>query len=172
MNNLVIGIFSDELQAEETRRDLLAKAKSESLDVEDALILKKGDDGKLEFRHMKHHTTIGAVVGAFWGMTLGILFLNPLFALAGLAAGSVLGGLSGSLSHVGVDTGFVRNQAGSMPPGSYAVCVLVRENAGGVLNEMEALKESLLQTRLCTQKGNLRQCSILPLRASSVASRV
>ncbi len=159
MSNLVIGIFKDEEQAEEARLHLLTKEVERGLELEDAVVMKKTVDGKVKFRHLTRATATGAVVGAFWGAMLGLLFLNPVFLLGGLVMGLFVGGVYGALSHIGVDADFVKSEAESMNPGDSAVCVLTRNDAAKVVDEINKFDGGIVQTRLCTHTADAKHCS-------------
>ena len=69
-------------------------------------------------------TDTGALGGGFWGTLVGLLFLNPLL---GAAVGAGVGAASGSLSDIGINDGFMRELGETLPRGSAALCLLVRE---------------------------------------------
>ena len=60
---------------------------------------------------------------AFWGMLIGLLFLNPLL---GLAVGAGAGALSGKLTALGVDNSMAKQLGDELTPGSSALIVLLR----------------------------------------------
>jgi uncharacterized membrane protein len=62
--------------------------------------------------------------GGFWGTLVGLLFLNPLL---GAAIGAGVGAASGSLSDLGIHDGFMRELGETLPRGTAALCLLVRE---------------------------------------------
>ena len=65
----------------------------------------------------------GAVSGSFWGVLVGLLFLNPLMgAVVGAGAGA-----SGALSAIGINDQFLRDLAETLPKGSAALALLVRD---------------------------------------------
>jgi len=162
MDNLVISVFADEAKAEEARGHLLARGRKTSLGIEDAVIMKKTGEGRVVFRHLGHQPFSGALVGAFWGALAGLLFLNPVFLLAGLVLGAIVGGVWGALSHIGVDTEFAVKQAEFMAPGSTAVLIMTRERTDRLLAEIGNFDGNILQNWLCTQKDDERHCAILP----------
>jgi uncharacterized membrane protein len=158
MSNLVIGIFRDEEHAEEVRRHMLTEEVLQSREVEDAVVVKKTLAGKVKFRHMPRETATGAVVGAFWGAMIGLLSLNPVFLLGGLVIGLFVGGVYGAFSHIGLDADFVKTEAESMNPGNSAVCVLTRDGADRVMEEMGKFDGNVIQTRLCTHNADVKYC--------------
>ena len=62
-----------------------------------------------------------------------MLFRSALF---GLAAGTVVGAITGSLSHVGIDEDFMKELAEHLRPGTSALCILVRQDLERVLNDI------------------------------------
>lgn len=51
----------------------------------------RDDRGKIRLWQLHSLTVAGAASGGFWGMLVGLLFLNPLFGFAvGAAAGSAV----------------------------------------------------------------------------------
>jgi uncharacterized membrane protein len=157
--NLVISIFENEAEAEEVRKHLLATdRKEESLDLVDAVVLKKTPKGKIRFAHLTRGTVGGALTGAFLGGLFGLLLLNPVFVLGGLVLGFIIGGVAGGPS-LGVDPDFAEIETASMTPGDSAVAVLVRDNAAGIIDEIGRYDGRVLGTKVCTQAGGVRQCS-------------
>ena len=69
----------------------------------------------------------GALVGGFWGMLVGMLFLNPLL---GAAVGAGMGALSGKFNDIGLNDKMMKDLAESFKPGSSAIFVLIRKVTG------------------------------------------
>ena len=69
-------------------------------------------------------TAAGAMGGSFWGLLVGLLFANPLL---GLAVGAGAGAASGSLNDIGINDNFLKELAETLPKGSAALALLVRE---------------------------------------------
>ncbi len=158
-NNLVISIFENEAEAEEVRRHLLQKdQKEQSLDLVDAVVLKKTEKGKIRFAHMTRGTVGGALSGAFFGALFGLLLLNPVFIVGGLVAGFIIGAVVGG-SSLGVDRNFAEIETASMMPGDSAIAVLVRASAAKTLDEIGKHDGKAVRTKVCTQTGEVRQCS-------------
>ena len=70
-------------------------------------------------------TAAGAMGGSFWGLLVGLIFANPLL---GLAAGAGAGAASGALSDIGINDKFLKELAETLPQGSAALALLVRES--------------------------------------------
>lgn len=161
MKNLVISIFEDKSQAEMAREYLLAKDREGALNIESAVTMEKTHDGKVKFRHLGSFTLGGAISGAFLGVLIGIILLNPVFAFAGLVVGFIVGMVAGATTLIGIDEGFVESQTGALNPGNSALCIQNSEGAAySILKEIDNFRDKILQTRVCTQKGDVRQCSL------------
>ena len=107
MSDLVVTVFNDEFKAEEVRLDLRKKEEAHLVDVEDSVVLVRDKEGKVKLHHMSHFTIGGAMGGGFLGTLFGVLLLNPVFAILGLATGVVVGGVSGAMSHIGINEDFI-----------------------------------------------------------------
>ncbi len=132
MSELVVVGFEN---AEEADRVLLrlAKLKKEYLlDLEDAVVVVRDDEGKVHLKQSIDLTTAGATSGFSFRRPVGhagrILFLNPFagFVLGG-AIGAGAGALSGSLSDYGINDGFIKSLANTIPNNSSALFILVRK---------------------------------------------
>lgn len=148
MRDLVIAVFNERFEAEEVRLDLLKRQHEHLIDLEDAVVLIRDQKGKVKLSHVSHLTSAGALTGGFLGTIFGVMLLNPIFALAGLATGTVLGGISGSLSHAGINEEFMRDFAEQLQPGTSALCVLVTEHLDKVLEELKRFQAKILRTQV------------------------
>ncbi len=80
MSDLVVIVYPTEAKAEEVRQRLLELQKEYIIKLGDAVIATKTEAGKIKLNQLMNTTATGAVSGSFWGMLIGILFLNPLVA--------------------------------------------------------------------------------------------
>jgi uncharacterized membrane protein len=148
MSDLVVISFPDEQTAFELRAELTRLQKEYLIDMEDVVVVTKDDKGKVKLHQAVSLTAMGAVGGGFWGMLIGMLFLNPLL---GAAVGAGAGALSGKLSDIGVNDEFMKQLAQDFKPGCAAVFVLVRKATGDkVMEELKAFhgKGKVLKTSL------------------------
>jgi len=127
MSDLTVVVFNDESTAFEMRAALAKMQKEYLIDMEDAVVVTKDANGKVKLHQAANLTAAGAVSGGFWGMLIGMIFLNPLL---GFAVGAGSGALSGALSDIGVDDAMMKDMAKSFTPGSSALFVLVRKATG------------------------------------------
>lgn len=124
MSNLIVISFPTEELAFEMRAKLAKLQKEYLIDMEDVVIVTKDDAGRVKLHQPVSLTALGAVGGGFWGMLVGMLFLNPLL---GMAVGAGAGALSGKLSDIGIDDTFMKDLGDSFQPGTSAIFVLVRK---------------------------------------------
>ena len=148
MSNLIAILFEDETTAFEMRAELAKLQKEYLIDMEDAVVVTKNEKGKVKLHQAVNLTAAGAASGGFWGMLIGMLFLNPLL---GMAVGAGAGALSGSLSDVGINDDMMKEMAESFKPGSSALFVLVRKaTTDKVLQDLQKFvgKGTLFKTSL------------------------
>ena len=123
MGSLVVG-FPKAEEAEQVRRELVDIQREQLIALEDAVVVEHDSEGQVHLRQAINLTATGALGGGFWGTLVGLLFLNPLL---GAAVGAGVGAASGSLSDIGINDGFMRELGETLPRGSAALCLLVRE---------------------------------------------
>jgi uncharacterized membrane protein len=118
--------------------------------MEDVVVVTKDEKGKVKLHQAVNLTAAGAVGGGFWGMLIGLIFLNPLL---GAAIGAGAGAISGKLSDIGVDDKFMKELAETFKPGSSALFVLVRKaTPDKVLDQLKGFKGKVLKTSLSTDR--------------------
>ena len=86
----------------------------------------KDAKGKIKLHQTVNLTAAGAS-GGFWGMLIGLMFLNPLL---GIAVGASAGAVSGALVDLGINDQFMKDLAATLTPNSSALFVLVEIHAG------------------------------------------
>lgn len=135
MSNLVIVTFDDEATAFEMRAELAKLQKEYLVEMEDTVVVTKNEKGKTKLHQAVNLTAAGAVGGSFWGMLIGMIFLNPLL---GMAAGAGAGAISGALADIGIDDKMMKEMAESFKPGCSALFVLFKKATGDkVLERLE-----------------------------------
>ncbi len=146
MSDLIVIAYDDEYKAEEVRLTLAKLQVEHLIELEDAAVVVKDENGKIKLKQAVNLTGAGAASGGFWGLLIGILFFAPLF---GAAVGAASGALAGALSDVGVNDDFMRDLAQSLPNKSSALFVLVRKvTPDKVLDEVSKFGGKVLQTSL------------------------
>ena len=136
MSNLVVVVFNDEVTAFEMRTALLRMQQQYLVQLEDAVVVTRDQKGKTRLDQAVNLTAAGAVGGGFWGMLIGMIFLNPLL---GAAVGASAGALSGKFSDIGVNDKMMKEIGESFTPGSSGLFLLVRKATPDKV--LEGLKE-------------------------------
>src|SRR6185369_5138912 len=116
--------------------------------MEDIVVVTRDEQGKPKLHQAVNLTAAGAAGGGFWGMLIGLIFLNP---LVGLAVGAGAGAISGYMSDIGINDNFMKKLSTDLKPGGAAIFVLVRKATGDKV--LERLKDfagtgTILQTSL------------------------
>ncbi len=124
MSNLIVVGFPKVEEAEEVRKELVSIQQEHLISLEDAVVVEHDAEGQVHLRQALNLTAAGALGGGFWGSLVGLLFLNPLL---GAAVGAGVGAASGALSDLGINDGFLRELGETLPKGSAALCLLVRD---------------------------------------------
>jgi uncharacterized membrane protein len=146
MSNLVAVAFPDQGTAEEVMGTLARLQTEHAIELEDAVIVTRGQDGKVKLHQSRKLASGGAVGGALWGGLIGLIFFVPLL---GMAVGAASGAAAGALSDVGVDDSFLKELGTKLQPGGAAVIVLVhRSTPDKVLPEIARFGGEIIQTSL------------------------
>src|SRR5262245_37741727 len=146
MSTLVVIGYESQSKAEEVRLTLMKMQKDYLIDLADAVVAVKDQNGKVRLHQAVNLTAAGAVSGGFWGTLIGLIFLNPLL---GLAVGAAAGAVSGALTDVGINDQFMKELAETMKPGSSTLFVLVRKaTPDKVLEEIQGTGGKVLRTSL------------------------
>ena len=165
MANLVVIGFEDQHKAEEVRLALIKMQREYLIDLEDAVVAVKNEDGTIKLHQAVNLTAAGAVSGGFWGTLIGCLFFSPLL---GAAAGAAAGAVSGALSDIGVNDDFMKKIAGELEPGHSALFVLVRKaTPDKVLDELKGYGGTVLQTSLTHEEEAKLQAALNEAKQST-----
>jgi uncharacterized membrane protein len=163
MSELIVIAFPSEEQAEEVRGKLLEMQKNYLIEIEDAVVALKRDDGQIKLNQLVNLTATSAISGGFWGTLIGALFLNPLL---GAAIGAAGGALSGALSDIGINDRFMRDVSQVLQPGSAALFVLVRRmTEDKVLEQLSGVGGTVLRTSLDHTKEEQLRAALQGTRA-------
>lgn len=163
MSTLVAIRYDDKYKAEEVRLMLRKLQKDYLIDLEDAVVATKDETGKVQLHQAVNLTAAGAVGGGFWGTLVGILFLNPLL---GLGVGAAAGAVSGALTDVGINDGFMKDLAAGMTPNCSVLFVLVRKmTADKVLDELKGTGGTILKTSLSHEDEAKLQAALSAAKA-------
>ena len=148
MSTLVVVGYKDMYKAEEVRLQFWKLQRDYLLDLEDAVVVVKNDEGKVKLHQAFNLTGRGALNGGFFGLLIGLLFLNPLL---GIAVGASSGALSGALTDIGINDAFMKEIGATMTAGSSSLFVLLRNATAApdkVLEQLKGTGGTILKTSL------------------------
>jgi uncharacterized membrane protein len=155
MAELIVIEYDDVHKAEEVRLKLQKLQREYLLDLADAVVAVKDEQGKVKLHQIHNLTALGAASGGFWGALIGLIFLNPLL---GAAAGAAAGAVSGALADVGIDDKFMKDIAAGFSNGTSALFVLCRKaTPDKVLEEIQGTGGKILQTSLTHEQESKLQ---------------
>ncbi len=145
MSNLIVMTFNTRDAAGEVRQALRELERSGRLSLDDAAVIVKDADGKL---NIDNEVDRGVKIGAIGGGLLGLL-LSFMFPLAGIVVGAAGGALVGRMADLGIDQQFVKDVSASLQPNSSALFVIVRDAAPDiVISALEPYQGTLHHTTL------------------------
>jgi uncharacterized membrane protein len=121
---LLAAVYAD-MDRAQTICDMLEQMhKATTITLDDAVIVTKGSDGKLQIKETREVTTSkGAKRGAIAAGLFGLVFPPSLIVSA--VAGGAVGALWGKLRDTGLKTKSIKDLGESLEPGKAAVVALV-----------------------------------------------
>ena len=158
MSELISIVYPNETTASEVRSTLLRLQREHLVDLADAVVVVKGNDGKVRLDQAVPLTSVGAAGGAvrggFWGTLIGLIFFAPLLGFAlGSIGGAIGGALGGKMSDFGVDDELMEQLGSQFQPGTSALFVLVRKaTPDKVLDEVSQFGGKVLRTSLTREQ--------------------
>ena len=167
MRNLIVVMYDSELKASEERLNFLKLQKDYLVDLEDAVVATRKENGKVKLHQMYSLTAGGAISGGFWGTLIGLIFLNPLL---GLVVGAGSGAVAGALSDVGINDDFMKQLGQKLQPGTSALFVLVNSAlTDKVLDALRGSGGTVLQSSLSHEDEARLQQALSDARQESGA---
>lgn len=168
MSDLVAVAYPDQATAEQVRQRLGQLSIERVIALDDAVVVTRGDDGKVKLHQAVRPAATGAARGALWGGMIGLLFLAPLF---GAAIGAAAGGSSGAMIDYGINNEFMKQLGANLAPGRAALIVLIHEvTPDKVLPEIRQFGGEVIQTSLSAEaETRLSEALSAPEHAAAVA---
>ena len=161
MSTLIAVAFKDKYGAQDALNKLIKLEKDYLIDLDDAVVATRREDGKVKLKQSVNLVGAGAISGAFWGGLLGLIFGGGLGFLIVGGAGAAIGALGGTLGDFGINDQFMKRLGTELQPGSSALFVLVRRaTEDRVLEELEGLGGTVLKTSL-SKEGERRLQKVL-----------
>ncbi|QDI83245.1 DUF1269 domain-containing protein [Methylorubrum populi] len=166
MSELVVIGFEDPQEADRALNELSRMQTEHLVDLEDAVVAIRGQDGKLRLKQSVDLIGVGAASGgmwgAMWGSLVGLLFLNPLLGLAtGAALGAGAGALSGKLADYGINDDFIRSIGETLQPNTSALFILLRKaQPEKVLSEISQFRGRVIRSSLSPEQESRLQAAL------------
>jgi uncharacterized membrane protein len=156
MIELIVLAFDTEDGALQMRDKLLDVQKRRLVQLADAAVVVRRQDGKVKVKQLTSVVGAGAFGGAFWGLLIGLFFWAPWL---GLAIGAAAGAAAGSLVDVGVDDKFIREVGNTIQPGHSALFLMAHKaNLEKVLDQFKEFNATVLHTSLSDEdEAKLRE---------------
>eukprot|EP01036_Dinobryon_divergens_P060050 gene60050-80080_t len=156
MSDLVFIAFESEAKAEEVRNRVLALQKEYLIELGDAVVVVKDQEGRIKLNQMVNLTAAGAASGAMWGTLVGFIFMMPLL---GTAIGAASGALGGRFTDIGINDKFMTDAAEALQPGSAGLFLLIRKvTADKVLADLRGVGGVVMKTSFDeTKEAKLRE---------------
>ena len=169
MSDLIAIIYPSEAKAEEVRQRLFKLQKEYLITISDAVIAVKTEAGPVKLNQLVNTTAMGAASGGFWGLLIGVIFLNPIL---GVAIGAASGALGGALSDYGINDTFMKDLSASLQPGNAALFVLIKSmTADKVLREIQDAGGTVLKTSLDDSKERLLRDALAKASTEQAAAQ-
>jgi uncharacterized membrane protein len=165
MSDLVFIAFPTEERAEEVRKRLFLLQREYLIELADAVVVVKTEDGNVKLNQLINMTAAGAASGAFWGSLVGLIFLNPLI---GAAVGAASGAIRGKLSDFGMEDAFMKETAQALQPGTAGLFVLIRSmTADKVLSELKGIGGTVMKTSFDEKQEAQLKAALADLQSSA-----
>ncbi|MFE7188372.1 DUF1269 domain-containing protein [Kitasatospora sp. NPDC057541] len=149
MSNLFAIAYPDLATAQAVRNEAVGLQKQRLIELEDAVVVERREDGRIKLHQQVSTTGAGAASGAVWGGVIGLLFFMPIL---GAAVGGAAGAAVGATTDIGVDDDFMRQVGQHLQPGTAAVFLLVRTaTADKVVPALARYGGRIIQTSLSAE---------------------
>lgn len=167
VSDLIAIVYPSEDQAEVMRTRLLSLQDQYLIEIGDAVIAVKREDGRVKLNQLVNTTATGALSGGFWGTLVGMIFLMPLM---GTAIGAATGALGGALSDFGINDDFMRSLAEGIDPGKAALFVEIKKMTDDkVLDAIKGTGGLVLKTSLDNSKEKALRDAIAATPSSTAS---
>lgn len=150
MSELIAIAYPDKATVERARENLRKGVGEGLIQVEDAVVMFRDDDGKLEVRQGSTGVGGAAAGGGLAGGLIGYVLMAPLF---GIAAGALAGGAiwKSMFGDAGVAEDFVKELSEHLEPGRAALIFLATEVDPEKILPQIREQGHLIQTSLSTE---------------------
>jgi uncharacterized membrane protein len=146
MADLVVIGYPDEATAEKAFEVVAQLQHDLIMQVSGAAVVTKDAEGKAKMVTKTGATSSGALMGGFWGLLFGLLFLIP---VGGLIIGGILGAVMGTMGGWGIKDEFRKRAQDVLQPGTAALVMFVEKwTEDKALEALAPLGGEVLKTSL------------------------
>lgn len=146
MSELIAISFDTQEKAFKARAIFAGLQREYVVEMEDIVVVTRNEKGKVKLHQAVNLPLTSGVSGAFWGMLIGFLFLNPLL---GMAIGAGAGSVGGALADLGISDEFMKNLGRILPADSSALFVLLRHATYDKLfDHLKGIEGEVIRTSL------------------------
>jgi uncharacterized membrane protein len=158
VSDLFAIVYPDTNTAAQVRSTLARLQTEHLIQLDDAVVVVKRQDGKVSLDQSLPLVATGAASGAMWGTLIGMLFFAPLL---GTVVGAASGAISGKLSDYGIEDDFMTQLGAQLQPGSSALFILVRKaTPDKVLDEIKQYGGTVLRSSLTKDAEEALQAAL------------
>ena len=156
MSELIVIGYGSEADAEAARQEVYEMRREYLVELSDAVVATSDEHGKVRLNQMVNMWSLGAANGAFWGLLIGLIFVNPIL---GVAVGAGAGALTGALADYGINDNFMKEVAEVLQPGQAALFMMVKGTASDkVIARLSEAGGRIIRTNLdTTREAALRE---------------
>jgi uncharacterized membrane protein len=150
MSELIVAGFNGQFTADEVLLNLLKMKQIHMIDLDDAVVAVRKEDGTVTIKHSSVLVMADAAAGCGWGLLIGAVCLNPLMGtLVGGVIGAAIGEIVKVVEKIGIKQEFIHEVATTLVPDSSAIFILVRKAfPDRVVEELSKFKGKLLRSSL------------------------
>jgi uncharacterized membrane protein len=168
VSDLLVIEFPSEEKAEGVREMLLVMQKDYLIELGDAVVAVKEDNGRVKLNQLFQPIAQGTMSGALWGSLIGLLFMMP---LAGAAVGAASGALGGKLADLGINDAFMRQAARTLQSGNAALFLLIRKmTTDKVLAALQGVGGTVMHSSFDETKEEALQAALAGVRAATAVA--
>ena len=165
MSDLLVIEFPSEEKAEGVREMLLAMQQEYLIELGDAVVAVRDENGRVKLNQLFQPVKQGAVSVLLWGSLIGLLFLMP---LAGAAIGAASGALGGRLADLGISDEFMKKAARTLQSGNAALFLLIRKmTTDKVLAALKGVGGTVLRSSFDESKEDALRSALAGAQAAS-----
>lgn len=153
MRELIVAGFDGQYTADQVLLDMLQLKQVHQLNLEDAAVAIRREDGTIAIKHTSVLVMADAAMGSGCGLLIGTVCLNPLMGtLVGGIVGAAIGKVITLVEKIGIEEAFIKEVADTLKPDTSAIFLLVSKELSDQLAKVLGRFDGiLLRTSLAPQ---------------------